>query len=283
MPNLKDLIRRIHTSSSKRLPFRLPQELVDLIVSYIYDINTLISCTMACSSLYYAATPHLHYSFKITYARSSKGPDIWLKPFQGSYDHQLLSHVKRFNLTHHSKDTGITPVLLDGLFHNYSLALKNLRELRIDGLDLFSCMPNIKSYFGHFAPTLQSLTLSSPKTSCWQILYFIGVFPKLHDLKLCNVFFHQSGAGFAHITPSKPPLQGCLTLERVAGGNVFVDNMITLYGRLRFHQMDLYEVKGMQQVLDSCAETLEKLRLKPFNQNGENVFGHRGRAELNDL
>ena len=62
----------------------------------------------------------------------------------------------------------------------------NVQELGIDYLDIPSFMPQIQQYFGHFLPTVQSLSLRTPKGSHQQIIYFIGLFKHLDNLKLLH-------------------------------------------------------------------------------------------------
>ena len=47
--------------------------------------------------------------------------------------------------------------------------------------------------------------------------------------------------------------------------------MIDLFGGVRFRHMDLWNVDGMRLLLDSCATTLETLRLYPTDPRGEGV------------
>ncbi|KAF9786186.1 hypothetical protein BJ322DRAFT_773678 [Thelephora terrestris] len=48
--------------------------------------------------------------------------------------------------------------------------------------------------------------------------------------------------------------------------------MITLFGGLWFHHMDLFGVKCLPLLLEKCAETLETLRLYPTDPYGEAFF-----------
>jgi len=43
---------------------------------------------------------------------------------------------------------------------------------------------------------------------------------------------------------------------------VLLEDMIKLFGGIRFHYMDLFEVDGMSLLLGACVETLETLRLR---------------------
>ena len=49
-----------------------------------------------------------------------------------------------------------------------------------------------------------------------------------------------------------------------------MEEMITLFGGLRFRYMDIFRVTCVPLLLDACAETLETLRLYPTDPYGEN-------------
>ena len=173
------------------------------------------------------------------------------------------------------RDTaGFTPERLDKHNLRYFSALKNLQELGIDDLHVSSFMPNLKRCFGHLSPTLRFLALKSPKGSSREIVYFIGLFPHLQDLKLHYPFLRYGEEEIADITLvplCSPPLRGWLTLTSFTREQI-VKDMITLFGGLRFHQMDLFEVKCLPLLLEKCAETLESLRLYPTDPYGDVLF-----------
>jgi len=54
-----------------------------------------------------------------------------------------------------------------------------------------------------------------------------------------------------------------------------VKNMITVFGGLRFHYMDLYRVQCVHPLLDACTETLETLRLHPTDMYGKEFLKSR--------
>ena len=66
--------------------------------------------------------------------------------------------------------------------------------------------------------------------------------------------------------PSIPPLRGRLTLVYFKERDL-VEDMINIFGGLRFHHMDLFRVKCVQFLLDGCKESLETLRLHPADEN----------------
>ena len=274
MVKLWDLIRKFFTHSpTKGRPFRLPFELVVIIISHIYDVETLRSCSLTCRSWHFAAASYLRYSLKTG--------NLNLVPWSKLHKLGLLPRVERFNIHGGRENINFTPRQLDGRKLRYFLALKNLRELWIDLLDLSSFVPNLKEYFGHLEQTLRSLSLRKPKTSSREFLYFIGFFPNLQDLRVYETSFlrEETTESRALIPPSIPPLHGCLTLEYFTGGN-FVDDMITLHEGFRFRRVELLHVRAIQRVLDACAETLETLRLTPTDDLGENFLGKKGRAEF---
>jgi hypothetical protein len=164
----------------------------------------------------------------------------------------------------------------------YFSALKNLQELGIDNLQVSSFIPDLRECFGHLSPTLRLLALGWPKGSSRQIVYFIGLFPNLQDLKLQYPILikeYENAVDTTLIPPSSPPLQGRLTLVLFTREQI-VKDMITLFGGLRFRQMDLFGVKCLPLLLEKCAETLETLRLYPTDPYGGVVFFGQ-RSELN--
>ena len=73
------------------------------------------------------------------------------------------------------------------------------------------------------------------------------------------------------IPPFAPPLQGQLVMAcfRRAG---FLKDMIALFGGIRFHYMDLFDVGEMEFLPNACAETLETLGLHPADSRGEQPY-----------
>jgi len=263
------------TSTARSSPItKLPQDLVQNVLSYfIYDKRSLLACSLTCYSWYIAVVPHLHHTLtteNYTYFLTDRKP-LWPKPLQKSYQLGLLPLIKRFRIRLGPHDE-FTPEWL-GNKHTLRCfsALTNIQELGIDSLQVSSFMPNIRQCFGHFSPTLRFLALKEPRGSCRQILYFIGLFPNLQDLKL-NYSIpedeQESTADATFVPISVPPLQGRLTLTCFTRESLMKD-MIDFFGGLRFRHMDLFKVKCARLLLDACAETLETLRLYPTDVRGE--------------
>ena len=190
---------------------------------------------------------------------------MWPGPLQNSYELGLLPFVKRFRIRLDNHKFS-----LDSHAQRYFPALTNLQELGIDHLQLPSFMQTIHQCFGHLAPTLRFLALRNPQGSCGQILYFIGLFPNLQDLKLCYDFptkERESTVDAGLLPLSIPPLHGRLTLTCFTREKIMED-MIALFGGLRFRSMDLFKVKCVRLLLGACAGTLETLRLYPTDPYG---------------
>jgi hypothetical protein len=240
-----------------------------MVFSYlIYDIDTLLACSITCYSWYITTLPHLYYYLTTDNARIPGERHHWPKPLQKPYKLGLLPFVKQLCI----RNTFVfTHEELNKSTLRYFSALTNLQELGIDNLQVYSFMPDIQQYFGHFAPTLRFLALKEPQGSSREIICFIGLFPNLQDLKL---FYpspqgeEESAADSALIPLHKPPLCGRLTLTCFTREKI-VKDMITLFGGLRFRYMDLFRVKCVKLLLDACAETLEVLRVYPTDPYGE--------------
>jgi hypothetical protein len=253
----------------------LPQELVEQIIShFVYDRRTLLACSATCYSWYIATLPHLHHTLTTDNhsLRDEKGErGFWPRPLRRSYKLGLLPLVKRLRIRLGNRDYNkFTPKQFSWGTLAYFSALTNLQELGIDYLQVSSFLPNIQRCFGHLSPTLRFLALKEPEGSCRQILYFIGFFPNLQDLKLHYPLLRdeQESTADATLVPlSIPPLRGRLTLTCFTREKL-VKEMISLFGGLRFRQMDLFGVKCARLLLDACAETLETLRFYPTDAMG---------------
>ena len=271
---------------------KLPQELVEMILSYlIYDLHSLLACSMICYSWYIAAVPHLHSTLTTDDRDYPSRKHWWPKPLRKSYELGLLPFVKRLRIRLWEDPYGFDYFMFDPdrlgkhSLHYFS-ALTNLQELGIDYLQVSDFMPTIIHCFGHLSPTLRFLALNEPNGSCRQILFFIGLFPNLQDLKLhCNLPANKrESTADARLVPlSIPPLRGRLILACFTRENL-VRDMIALFGGLRFRYVDLFRVDCVRLLLGACAETLETLKLYPTDPYGEEFLKRRReRTRVNDL
>ncbi|KAF9643564.1 hypothetical protein BDM02DRAFT_3123277 [Thelephora ganbajun] len=247
----------------------LPQEIVEMIIAHlIYDKRSLLACSLTCYSWYIAAVHHLHHTLIAQYLFPPIYPNLrWPKPLREADKLGLLPLVKKFQF-HSEYYPGLSKFSTKQLnwctLRHFS-ALTNVQELGLDYLDIPSFIPRIRWYFGHFSPTVRSLALREPTGSRRQILYFVGLFQHLDDLKLLYYRFRFHGGptdDLGLIPLFAPPLRGRLTMTRLRGVGLFKD-MIQLFGGIRFRYVDLFEVGGTRLLLGACAKTLETLRLYP--------------------
>ena len=146
-------------------------------------------------------------------------------------------------------------------------------------------MPCVQQIFGHFLPTVRSLTLARPIGSCRQVLFFIGSFQHLDDLTLYGYEPGPQQRGLQNdltlVPPFAPPLRGRLEVSRV-GVTGLLKDMIHLFGGVRFRHIVLFKVTETQFLLSACAETLETLQLYPTDPRGKRYYVRCMRFPAND-
>ena len=251
---------------------RLPPEIVEIIIAYlIYDMRCLRACTMICHSWYIVASPHLHRTLVISTHTLGQSTG-WQKPFRRKHSLGLLPLVKWLRV--HGRNNGyvgLSPTLFNSDTLDQFSALTNVRELEVEYLDIPNFIPHIQRYFGHFLPTLTSLDLKEPRGTNRQVIYFIGQFQHLQDLKLIDVEFYRGEEPANDLTlipPFIPPLRGRLVMSRFTKVGL-LKGMIDLFRGIRFYRMRLFDVDGMRLLFDAGAETLEDLVLDPTDPRGE--------------
>ena len=253
---------------------RLPLEIIEMVVAYLtHDTPSLFTCSLTCYSWYIAVFPHLHHTLTIsTNSLYKNRRRVWSNPLLRQHKLGLPPVVKVLWVCgDNSSHVGFS----SRLFNRYTLhpffAFTNINQLRIDYLDIPSFMPRIQRYFGHFSQTLQYLTLDEPKGSRRQIIYFIGLFQHLEDLRLFygRAELREKPAEDPMLVPPfAPPLRGWLVMVNFTGVDLLKD-MIDLFGGLRFRYMNLFDADGMRLLLDACADTLESVVLDPTDPRGE--------------
>jgi len=249
----------------------LPLEVVEIIIAHLtYDISSLSACSLTCSSWYIAVVSRLHQTLTVRTPRWPEKNFLWPKPFRHMHKLGLLPLVKKLQIHegYFPEHWTFAPNRLDCRTLRHFFALKNVQELEIDNLNIPRFMPRIRRYFKNFLPTVRSLSLRSPLGSRPEILYVVGLFQHLEDLELrykpCRHFWLPM-EGPALIPLFAPPLGGRLTMTSVMNVNLLED-MVRLFGGIRFRYMDLFNVAEVQLWVDACAGTLETLRLYPIGE-----------------
>ena len=249
---------------------RLPLEVVEIIIAYLrYDIRNLRTCTQICYSWYIAAVPHLHHTLTVRLDWYNGLKFRWPNPIRYRHTLGLLPLVKEFRV--HGEYLRFSPKLFNYCTLRQFSALANVQKLEIEHLEIPSFIPRVQRYFRHFLPTVRSLVLGEPSGTHRQIIYFIGLFQNLQDLKLLYDRVHITEESDPTLIPAfVPPLRGWLELVCFDSAG-FLRGMIDFFGGIRFRYMNLYEVNGMRSLLDACAKTLKCVVLDPTDPLGEQL------------
>lgn len=188
----------------------------------------------------------------------------------------LLPLVREFRIIGNEYSHGrLRPKQFNSCVLHQLSALSNVHDLEIQYLDIPKLMPRIKRYFGNFLPTVRSLSLREPSGSRRQVIYFIGLFQHLQDLELLyNSYDSRADLGLGGdmtlIPAFVPPLRGWLKLSFFRKVDLLED-MIHLFGGLRFRYIYLYNVAWMPLLLRACAKTLEVVVLHSTDLRGEQL------------
>ena len=245
---------------------RLPQEIVEMIVAHlIQDIRGLRMFSLTCCSWHIASIPHLYHTLVILpWDWRNESKPGWPEQLRSMHKRGLLPLVKKFQIRDITRiypvdRRAFSPKRFDCRTLRHFWALTNVQELGIEHLDIHSFMPRIRRYFKHLFPSVRSLSLRNPEGSNREVIYFIGLFQHLEDLKLLDYYSYSHDDTL--VPPFTPPLRGRLTVRCYRSGGL-AKEMIDLFGGIRFRYMDIYGVGPESRLLlRACATTLETLRL----------------------
>ena len=244
-----------------------------MVIAYlIYNSPALRSCSLTCYSWYIAAVPHLHPILFVTLdiMTSRDRRILWPNPFLHMHRLGLLPLVKTIRI--HSFFTRFSPKQFNCCILRQFLTLTNVQRLEVDDLDIPSFIPTVRRYFGPFLPTLQSLCLKKPKGTNQHIIFFVGLFQHLENLSLDRLICYGSEREKAPtlIPPFTPPLRGWLIVKNCKKAGFFQD-MVRLFGEIRFSAVNLFGVDETRFLLRACAKTLRTLQLHPTDCLGEQL------------
>jgi len=264
---LKDVLaRRGHnTPTHPRQPCYLPPEILETIITHlIHNTPTLKVCAVTCFSWYNVAAPHLHRTL-ILRDWSTDPSRQWPNPLAFIHDLGLLPLIKQVEFARAKYWVSwVRPGIFDSRSVQRFGALVNLQDLTIGDLDFSEFPAGTGEYFGHFSPTLRSVSLIHPMGTRRQLLDFFRLFPKLDDIKILdyNPSAQAHEALDTRLIPITGGLRGQLTL-RYFNEEELLKDMIVAFGGMRFTSMNLQSVRGMQLLLEACADTLETVRVHP--------------------
>ena len=235
-----------------------------MIIAYlIYDVQALKTCSLTCYSWYIAAVPHLHRTLVF------KGVDrAGLKPLSMRRALGLLPLVKDLRILQSaSVPRWFLPEAFNRRDSRHFFAFANVQSLTVQNLDVHRFIPGLERHFGHFSPTLRSITLEAPRCTPRQLSHFLSLFPNLDDIEVRS-FVHRIGISDDTLLPfSTPKLQGQLTLSSFSSVETW--EILVASGGLRFRSIYLHPVSKCAPVLlAACSETLEILRIEPNDEIG---------------
>jgi hypothetical protein len=86
----------------------------------------------------------------------------------------------------------------------------NVQTLTFECLEISLFMPDVERYFGHFPPTLRSLTLSSvPLCTPRHLSHFLSLFPNLDDIAIWQFSMHRHNLTPPIQSSFRSPRRGC--------------------------------------------------------------------------
>ena len=251
-------------TSPPKLPAPLPHtpppyDIAVVIIAYLtHDLRTLKACSLTCRSFFMAAAPHIYHTITLDEARGNRSR---LEPLSTLRELGLMPYTREIRVR---SGAGSSSWLLPRAFSHFS-AFTNVHTLKIQNMEVYRFVPGVERYFGHFSPTLRSITLYNPRCTPRQLSYFLSLFPNLDDINI------STETVAAHIPNTTVPdtglvpfstsgLRGRLALYEFSWVETLT-SLIALGGGLRFRQMDLRRSECCTPLLfEACAKTLETLR-----------------------
>jgi len=249
----------------------VPHDIVEMILAHlIRDLGTLKACSLTCRFWYIITLPHLFCTLTLRRDRSSpiseklgmKSPRDRLKPLYRLHERGLTPLVKGIRVVQ------LYPWFIPEAFSHrdlrYFSAFTNVQTLVFHELRIDRFILDIECYFGHFSPTLRSITLYHPRCTPRQLSHFLSIFSTLDDIAIIGnpIEARIAIAPDIELIPlSTPKLRGRLLLTSFSQIDVWT-RLIALCGGLRFRYMYPAWIGDCAPVLfEACAETLEILRI----------------------
>ena len=258
------------TPTARGTTFGLPYDIVEMIIAHTaHDLDALKACSLTCRPWYTAAVPHLHRTLTL----STRGE---LKSLSELHHLGLSPIIKEIRVEQNR--TWFAPQAFGPRDLGYFSAFTNVRTLRLRYLEIHCFIPGIETYFSHFSPTLQSITLFGPICTPQQLPYFLSLFSNLDNIMIWETPTRPPNTPIpdTELLPfSTPRLQGRLVLYDFNSVEICT-RLIALGSGLRFCHMDLCRTGDCAPVLfEACAQTLETLRIYAADRSVGGSFSMR--------
>ena len=233
----------------------LPQELIDKILRYDGDLQTLKSCSLVSRAFYSAARPLIHSRMALGVGSAVRGSYPEDLPMDDIFAQADVFHARHLSTL---EERGllrygyIREVDLDlGIGNPESVlqlqqlrTLETVHTLKITRLDLPKFMPIFDHCFSQFVPTLRSLNLDGTRCEdAHQLMEFVCRFPHLDDLALINpcaladFTYPNIPPGSKGPRPPRPlPFAGHLVLN---GTGSLVQCLLDLPSGIRFRSIEV--------------------------------------------
>ena len=249
---------------------RLPYEIVEMITAHLTrDLRTLKACSLTCRSWYSATAPLLHHTLTLV-GDGHETNGSQLEQLSKLHELGLVPLVKEIRMKQSRGD--LSPWFAHWAFNDshlsYFYTLANVHTLRLQELDIHLFIPGSERYFGHFSPTLRSITLFNPRCTPRQLSHFLSLFTNLDNIAIRITYEYVPSATIDDtqlVLFSKPKFQGRLLLYDFRWVDTWM-HLITWCDGLQFHYVDLHWSEScVPMLLEACAETLGILRFSSVN------------------
>jgi len=242
-----------------------------MIIAYlIHDLGTLKTCSLTCHSWYIAAVPHLHHTLTLGEGRPRFSHNK-LRPLSRLQDLGLIPLIEEIRV---DQVFDTTYWFLPRAFSRRDLRIfstfANVHTLKLQNMQIYHFISDIERYFGHFSPTLRSITLYDPCCTPRQLSHFFSLFPNLEDIEIWGVCVHLHTPGTAItdmelVSFSVPKLRGRLALCNSSWIETW-KHLTASCGGLRFRHVHIHgSTYCVPFLLEALSETLETLQLSADN------------------
>ena len=244
-------------------PSPFPYDILDIIIAHLtHDLGSLEACSLVCRSWYAAAAPRLHYTLTLTGDKPEVGR-LQLEPLSNLHKLGLAHLVKAIRVKQGPSTRWFVPRTFSPFDLRHFSDLANVHTLKLQNIDICDFIPGAERYFGHFSPTLRSITLYDPRCTPRQLSHFLSLFSNLDNIGIRNTRISELITTIPEMelvpfSALKP--RGRLALRTFGWADTW-KHLITSSSDLRFRHMDLGGSACCVPILfEACAETLETLR-----------------------